>query len=73
MNLDKIYFKNREDAARKLADVLPIDNMRLEEWTVIAVSNGGYAIAKIIARELNAKLILCSMKKFMHLIMKSVK
>lgn len=56
MNLDKIYFKNREDAARKLVDVLPIDNMRLEEWTVIAVSNGGYAIAKIIARELNAKL-----------------
>ncbi|QKF73373.1 putative phosphoribosyltransferase [Aliarcobacter faecis] len=55
MTLDRIYFKNRTDAANKLAEVLPIDSMRLEEWTVIATSNGGYEIAKIIAKELNAK------------------
>lgn len=55
MTLDRIYFKNRADAANKLAEVLPIDSMRLEEWTVIATSNGGYEIAKIIAKELNGK------------------
>lgn len=56
MNVDKIFFKNRIDAAKKLIEYLPIDSMRLEEWTVIAASNGGYEIAKIIAKELDAKL-----------------
>ncbi len=55
MNLDKIYFKNREEAAKKLLEVLPIDSMRLEKWTIVSVSNGGYEIAKIIAKELDAK------------------
>ncbi len=55
MNLDKIYFKNREEAAKKLLEVLPIDSMRLEKWIIISVSNGGYEIAKIIAKELDAK------------------
>ncbi|AXK48847.1 phosphoribosyltransferase family protein [Aliarcobacter trophiarum] len=51
---DSIFFKNREEAAYKLIEVLPIDSMRLEEWTVIAASYGGYEIAKIVANELNA-------------------
>lgn len=55
MNLDKIYFKNREEAAKKLLEVLPIDSMRLEKWIIISVSNGGYEIAKIIAKELDAQ------------------
>ena len=55
MNLDKIYFKDRKEAAIKLLEVLPIDTMRLEEWIVISTSNGGYEIAKIIAKELDAK------------------
>ena len=55
MNLDKIYFKNREEAVKKLLEVLPIDSMRLEKWTIVSVSNGGYEIAKIIAKELDAK------------------
>jgi putative phosphoribosyl transferase len=55
MNLDKIYFKNREEAAKKLLEVLPIDSMRLEKWIIVSVSNGGYEIAKIIAKELDAK------------------
>ena len=55
MNLDKIYFKNREEAAKKLLEVLPIDTMRLEKWIIISVSNGGYEIAKIIAKELDAQ------------------
>lgn len=56
MSLDKIFFKNRADAAKKLVEVLPIDSMRLEKWTVIAASNGGYEIAKVVAKELDAKL-----------------
>ncbi len=55
MTPDKIYFKNREVAAYILMDVLPIDNMKLEEWIVIATSYGGYPIAKMIAKELEAE------------------
>lgn len=55
MNPDKIFFKNREVAAYRLLDVLPIDSMKLEDWTVIASSYGGFEIAKIIARALNGK------------------
>lgn len=54
VNSDKIYFKNREVAAFRLLDVLPINSMKLEDWTVIASSPGGYQIAKIIAKELNS-------------------
>ena len=55
MNPDNIYFKNREVAAYRLLDVLPIDSMKLEDWTVISSSYGGYEIAKIIAKALNSK------------------
>jgi len=55
MTTDKIYFKNREVAAYRLIDVLPIDKMKIEDWLVISTSYGGYPIAKIIARELEAK------------------
>lgn len=55
MNPDRIYFKNREVAAYRLLDVLPIDSMKLEYWTVIASSYGGFEIAKIIANSLEGK------------------
>ena len=55
MNSEKVFFKNREVAAYRLLDVLPIDSMKLEDWTVIASSYGGFEIAKIIARALNGK------------------
>ena len=55
MSKDKIYFKNREEAAYKLLEILPIDSMRLEEWTVIACSYGGFEIAKIVADSLDAE------------------
>ncbi|RXJ82711.1 phosphoribosyltransferase [Arcobacter sp. F2176] len=51
----KIYFKNREDAANKLIEILPIEKMRLEDWTVVASSFGGFSIAKIIAKKLDAQ------------------
>ena len=55
MNPDRIYFKNREVDAYRLLDVLPIDSMRLEDWTVISSSYGGFEIAKIVAKALNSK------------------
>ncbi len=55
MNSDRIFFKNREVAAYRLLDVMPIDSMKLEEWTVIASSYGGFEIAKIIAKTLGGK------------------
>jgi|TARA_R110002033_G_scaffold802_6_gene7731 putative phosphoribosyl transferase len=51
----KIYFRNREDAANKLIEILPIEKMRLEDWTVVASSFGGFSIAKIIAKKLDAQ------------------
>ena len=51
----KVYFQNREDAALKLIDSLPIDKMRLEDWIVVGASYGGYLIAKTIAEKLNAQ------------------
>ncbi len=56
MTPDKIYFKNRDVAAYRLIDILPINQMKLEDWIVIATSVGGYPIAKIIANELDANL-----------------
>ncbi|WP_225351771.1 phosphoribosyltransferase family protein [Arcobacter porcinus] len=54
VSLDNIYFKNREVAAFKLLDVLPLESMKLEKWIVVACSYGGYEIAKIIANALNS-------------------
>jgi len=56
VNHDNIYFKNREVAAYRLLDILPIDKMKLEDWIVISSSYGGYQIAKHIADSLDAKL-----------------
>ncbi|QKF59396.1 phosphoribosyltransferase family protein [Aliarcobacter lanthieri] len=65
MNQDKIFFKNREEAALQLLDVLPVDSMKLEEWIVIGCSYGGYEMAKIIAEALNADFdIMFSQKIF---------
>jgi len=52
---NKIYFENRVDAANQLIDVLPIEQMKLEDWIVVAASYGGYPIAKIVSRSLDAQ------------------
>ncbi len=48
------YFLDREDAAVKLIDALPIERMRTEKWKIIAVSRGGLKIAAIIAKKIGA-------------------
>jgi len=58
-----IFFKNREVAAYRLLDILPINKMKMEDWTVLSTSYGGYPIAKIIAKELDAQLDMIFSKK----------
>ncbi|RXJ86433.1 phosphoribosyltransferase [Arcobacter sp. CECT 8985] len=65
MHHEQIYFKNREVAAFRLLDVLPIDSMMLEEWTVLATSYGGVPIAKIISNKLDANFDLMLSSKIM--------
>lgn len=55
---NKIYFKNRVDAANKLISALPIEKMKIEDWIVVSTSFGGYPIAKIISKELNSSFKL---------------
>ena len=56
MTTDNIFFKNREIAAYRLLDVLPVESMKFEEWIVISASYGGFEIAKIVAQALEAKV-----------------
>jgi putative phosphoribosyl transferase len=55
MYIKKTNFKNRQDAAKQLYDVLPIDTMLQEDWTVIATSSGSVPIALEIATKLEAR------------------
>lgn len=63
MTPDKIYFKNRDVAAYRLIDELPIDKMKLEDWIIISTSYGGYPIAKMIASELDGKVDIMFSRK----------
>ncbi|MGM0518242.1 MAG: phosphoribosyltransferase family protein [Campylobacterota bacterium] len=62
---NSIYFKNREVAAYRLLDILPIDQMKLENWIVLSSSFGGFEIAKVIADTLNAKLDIMFSEKIL--------
>ena len=44
----KHILKDREDAAKKLVEVLPMQKLKDESWTIIGVSSGGMEIAKHI-------------------------
>ncbi len=63
MTPDGIFFKNRDVAAYRLIDILPINKMKLEDWIVISTSYNGYPVAKIIADELDAKLDIMLSRK----------
>ena len=55
MLIKKRIFKDREDAANKLLDVLPIKEMLQEDWIILGTSAGAVPIALIIAKALNAQ------------------
>lgn len=47
---------NREDAAVKLLDVIPMNKLKEESWNIIAVSKGGLKLASFIKRKLDNNL-----------------
>ncbi|MEA3499337.1 MAG: phosphoribosyltransferase family protein [Campylobacterota bacterium] len=54
MQLENIIFKDRDDATNRLIEVLPINDMRQENWIVIATSAGSVPIALKISKVLDA-------------------
>lgn len=48
----KDILKNREDAATKLADVIPMQRLKDESWKIVAVSKGGLELAYMLRKKL---------------------
>ncbi|PHQ66107.1 MAG: phosphoribosyltransferase [Sulfurimonas sp.] len=48
----KNILKNREDAATKLADIVPMQRLKDESWKMVAVSKGGLELAYILRKKL---------------------
>lgn len=46
--MQQVKFKNRSDAAIQLKELLPLDRMKSESWSLIAVSSGGLMVADAI-------------------------
>jgi putative phosphoribosyl transferase len=42
---------DRKDAALKLLDVIPLNKLKDEEWTLVATSKGGLELASLIAKK----------------------
>jgi len=52
----KNILKDREDAAKKLKDVIPMQRLKDESWKIIAVSKGGLELGGLIRGKLKNKL-----------------
>lgn len=52
----KGIFQNRQDAAVKLKDVLPMQKIKEEQWKVFAVSKGGLVLGSHILERLENRL-----------------
>ena len=48
----KHILKNREDAATKLLEVIPMQRLKDESWKIVAVSRGGLELAHLIRKKL---------------------
>lgn len=46
------FFADRSDAAKQLAEFLPLEQMRSEPWNLVAVSKGGLELADFLNRRL---------------------
>ncbi|QSZ41047.1 phosphoribosyltransferase [Sulfurimonas aquatica] len=47
---------DREDAGKKLLDVVPLAKLKEESWKIVAVSKGGLALGAAIRKKLNNSL-----------------
>lgn len=52
----KDILQDREDAAQKLHDILPVQKLKEEEWNLVAVSKGGLELASFIKGKLKNNL-----------------
>ncbi|MBN2816691.1 MAG: phosphoribosyltransferase [Campylobacterales bacterium] len=52
----KHILANRQDAATKLIDVIPMNKLKEERWVSVAVSKGGLALGSLIAAKYNTPL-----------------
>lgn len=52
----KNILSNREDAAKKLKDVIPMQKLKDESWNIIAVSKGGLELASYLKGKLKNNL-----------------
>ncbi len=52
----KNILKNRQDAAQKLIDVIPMQKFKEEQWNVVAVSKGGLDLGSRIRAKLSNSL-----------------
>ncbi len=48
----KHILKNREDAANKLTEVIPMQRLKDESWKMVAVSKGGLELAYMLRKKL---------------------
>lgn len=56
MNKYKHILKNRQDAAKKLHDVIPLQRFKDEAWKLIAVSKGGLVLSHYIRDRFSNKI-----------------
>ena len=56
MHKYKNILKNRQDAAKKLIDVIPMQKLKEEQWNIVAVSKGGLELGSHIKGKLGNRL-----------------
>ena len=56
MHKYKNILKNRQDAAKKLIDVIPMQKLKEEQWNIVAVSKGGLELGSHIKGKLENRL-----------------
>jgi putative phosphoribosyl transferase len=57
--------KNREDAARKLLDVIPMNKFKEEKWNIVAVSRGGFSLGTFINKRYKNNLEILFLEPIM--------
>jgi len=66
--VNKVLFKNREDAALKLIDELPLSIYSLENVIVLGISEGGLYFAQQLSKKLDAPMdILLTERIYSHI------
>jgi len=61
----KNMLQNREDAAKKLIDIMPMQKLKEEEWNIVAVSKGGLELGKHIKGKLKNSLEILFLEAIM--------